>query len=471
MLNESALLLLVVVTGSMSIVWAYYWQQSSDQAVRLTKLLQEAEQIRGDMYRQLQQVTRARLTEDPTELGDFTLTSEQIQRHFDSLMQLSMDEDERLAIEYMLQTYQVVSQDMAKVFEDPYQINSSARMKLLDPAYKEWMLADFESALRVFNEVLAVRQRQLEASLSRGATLAPWVVPVPVLLAVGLVLFSRAKLQRGFVLPIQGLLNGTRAFRDGDFAYRVQARGSTEIVDLTHSFNEMAEQLAASQQAMVEHERQVALGALVPVVAHNIRNPLASIRAAAQLLDQDSDAQEIADTTHGIIASVDRLERWVRALLSYLNPMEPHRAPIAVDALFEGALALLGPKLEQKRLHIDAGPAIDDVVLMVDADLLEQAMYGLLVNAADASPQNGVLRLRVQQDNDWIQIDIEDDGPGIGFVPQPTDLTPGPSTKRYGTGLGIPFAFKVLRAHGGDVEIEPCEAGGTRARLRLPAAA
>ena len=99
---------------------------------------------------------------------------------------------------------------------------------------------------------------------------------------------------------------------------------------------------------------------------------------------------------------------------------------------------------------------------------MEQAIHGLLNNAIEASPHGGTITLEIESTNGKINLLIDDQGTGMRFDPQPTNLSPGPSTKRLGTGLGIPFAFKVIYAHDGNLEFKSTPKGGTRVRLALP---
>ena len=106
--------------------------------------------------------------------------------------------------------------------------------------------------------------------------------------------------------------------------------------------------------------------------------------------------------------------------------------------------------------------------LYVDVDLMEQAIYGLLNNAIEASPHGGKITLSLESSDKAVDLLIDDQGSGIPFTPQPTNLSPGPSTKRFGTGLGIPFAFKICHAHSGSLKFESSPHGGTRVRISLP---
>jgi signal transduction histidine kinase len=99
---------------------------------------------------------------------------------------------------------------------------------------------------------------------------------------------------------------------------------------------------------------------------------------------------------------------------------------------------------------------------------MEQALQGLLSNAIEASPAGGRLTARVHGTADAAYLSICDEGAGLPFSPTARDLAPGPSTKRFGTGLGIPFAMKVCDVHGGSITFEHLSPRGTEVRIRLP---
>jgi len=105
---------------------------------------------------------------------------------------------------------------------------------------------------------------------------------------------------------------------------------------------------------------------------------------------------------------------------------------------------------------------------MIDAHLMEQTIYNLLLNALDASPNLSVIDVTAVRNGETVTLSIADRGSGMPFAPEFNTLTPGPSTKRFGTGLGIPFAFKVCEAHGGSLHFGNHEHGGTVVTLVLP---
>ena len=352
LLNESTFLALVLVTATLSGLWAWFWTESSREATRIETVARLAERVRGDTYRQLHEATHARLTEDPAALNVYSGYRSQIAGRFDRLRTLVRDENERAAVDYLHDAYAVVLDDMEKVFTDPNEITEAARMKLLDPAYEEWMLSELESAMKVIDGIVERRREGLEAWRSAWTRWTPVVVPVSVLLAVALLLLSRRTLQSRFVAPLRDLVDGAVEISRGNLAHRIRAEGVDEVRQLAATFGEMTRRLAESQRVLVESERQAALGALVPVVAHNIRNPLASIRATAQIMDDPVTGEELIESRTAIIDTVDRLERWVTSLLSYLVPLQPRRRACRVAEVVDGALAPLAQKIERKSLRL-----------------------------------------------------------------------------------------------------------------------
>jgi len=151
-----------------------------------------------------------------------------------------------------------------------------------------------------------------------------------------------------------------------------------------------------------------------------------------------------------------------------LNPLRLQRVPTDLATLLDDVLALLEPNVAQKRMSVvrrgwDVGARIG-----LDAHLMEQALHGLLLNAVDASPAGGELSVALSALPFGMRLTIGNAGAGIGFVPRPGGLSPGPTTKRMGTGLGIPFAMKVCELHGGRIEFSRPAVGGTVVIVDLP---
>jgi signal transduction histidine kinase len=466
--HELALIFLVVVTGALGAMWVYFWQKTSVESVRLTGLTYAAHEIRTDLFRQIKEVTLARLMEDPKALRLYNDYSRRIDQAFNSLRQRTHSRPEELAIQEMQRAYRVIQLDMNKIFDDPYLLNRMARLKVLDPRYEQQLVGNFEQAFSAFAGLLEKQQKSLEDTLRHWTRLTPLLLPLPIGLAIALLLWSRRSLQRGFVRPVADLMSGTRLISAGHLDQRVPEQGVAEMASLAQAVNQMAEEIKKSRDALVESEKQAVLGALVPVVAHNIRNPLASIRATAQMLDHEEGPESLGETRQAIVETVDRLGRWVNSLVSYLHPLKPHPVEARVSGLARAATGLLQPKIRDKGIRVREHLLADEPAVAVDVDLMEQAFYGVLLNAVEASLPGGEITIREQHTGDTLLLTIEDRGPGMPFQPEPGGLTPGPSTKRFGTGLGIPIAFKVCNAHSWRLKFSTGAGGGACVTFEIP---
>ena len=463
--HELAFTLLIVVTAVVGGIWVFFWHQNSQASLEINRLSYDAQQLRADLYRQIREVYVASRAQDPSALDKYWTHIYDIDRRFNALQQEVSGGEEASAIRGMRNAYEMLQAQLNQVLSRS--VSESRREGIIQPAYEFWLQGEFESEFARLNQLLADRRRSLDQRLTRWNRIAPWLLPVPILLAVWLLGRSHRQLRREFAEPMAELTGGAEQISDGRLEHRVEERGAEEVALLARTINQMAADLAASRDELVEKERQAALGALVPVVAHNIRNPLASIRASAQIRDPDQQ-DEVEETRRGIIDTVDRLERWVSALLSYLHPQTPRRSEVELEDIVRGALSPLQARARDKDVEIRHHSAPPGRTLRIDSALIEQAIHGLVLNALEAAPDGSTIDVRRQEQGAGAVVLIEDEGPGMPFDPSPGDFSPGPTTKPSGTGLGIPFAHKVIHAHGGTLEFEPRKRGGTRVRVTIP---
>lgn len=468
MVHEIAFLFLVAVTGLLGGVSAYFWHQYSAESDRINNLIFGTEQIRSELFRQIQEAIRARLLEDAQALELYGKYSRSIDQQFNKLRQNSNSAEEDKAIQDLQTSYREIQKDMNKIFTDPYMVSRQVRMKILDPRFSQAMVGRFEGEYLAMKAILKNEHETLDAILDRWTHYAPIIIPIPLLLAVILVLYSRNILNREFILPMSNIMSGAKTISRGQLDFKLSVNGVEEISELANTINSMATELVDSRYALVESEKQAALGALVPVVAHNIRNPLASIRATAQVLEDIEDKQELKESKQAILDTIDRLGRWVNALVSYLHPLKPNYRLIHASKMIEAALYLLKPKIDEKSISVNKIGWNNDLRLNADPDLMEQALYALLANAIDASPPGSSLTVSMNTRDSNLEIIIKDQGPGIPFDPKPNNLAPGPTTKRFGTGLGIPIAYKICQQHGWKLEFDNDVGRGTTAMITAP---
>ena len=225
--------------------------------------------------------------------------------------------EEHRAIQAIGRAYREIQQDMNRTFTDPYLVSDAARMKLLNARYEQRMLESMESALTGFMASVEQRQAQIEANLQRLTHWTALTAPLALLVIAGLARWSRRRVAEGFVRPVAASMAGAESISRGRLEHRVAETGATELASLAHAVNRMAAELASGRAA---------LGELVPVVSHNIRNPLAGIRATTQLPDERATPEGLREARLAVRETVDRLERWLRSLLCFLHPAAPQRA-------------------------------------------------------------------------------------------------------------------------------------------------
>src|SRR5581483_6875840 len=306
---------------------------------------------------------------------------------------------ERDAIAAVASAHEQVRPRSEALLRDWPRYSLAAKRQVLETELEQGSLLSYERAVEKLEALLGRQQRQLQSHLASLVWMSPAVLALPLAGAVALLLWSRMLMRRGVIDPLMSVQRATETISRGDLAHPVPEHGAAEVRRLARSINAMAADLAVSRASLVRAEKDATLAALIPVVAHNIRNPLASIRATAQVLDDESLPPDVREGLDGIVATTDRLEHWTHALLSYLNPLEPRRVRCPARVMADHLLDVPRAPLEAKQMQLDLSRYDPDVQLDVDATLVEQALHGLLLNAIEASPAGASLALALEQEN------------------------------------------------------------------------
>ncbi len=461
-------LLLVLASGALGSAALYYWQESSRESLRINSMVQEIQEMRGNLYRQVKEVFDAVFLNDPDAEQQYQGYQKRIERHLEKLDGHDANNDEREAINRLREAYNVIKTQAADITRARSGMPLSQKRKIFDTDLELAGFGRYEEAFDAIEQLLQLQQSELQNRLVMLNRLAPLLLLLPIFLAVVLLILSRLFMQRAIAQPLSAVQEAASRISRGYLAHKVPEQGAMELITLAQAVNQMADDLATSRESLVRAEKQATLGALVPVVAHNIRNPLASIRATAQIINDPHLSPELREGLIGIINTADRLERWTHSLLSYLHPLQAQRSSCKLPKLMDNVLEILKPRLIEKGIGVERRGWNLQTEVALDVQLMEQALHGLLANAVDASPQHGTLDLRIVETRGHVVLTITDQGSGMPFIPEARDLSPGPSTKRYGTGLGIPFAMKVCEAHGGKIEYRVSNPHGTEVKIVLP---
>jgi len=213
-------------------------------------------------------------------------------------------------------------------------------------------------------------------------------------------------------------------------------------------------------------QRLATVGRLASGMAHEIRNPLASISGSVQLLGSAQNlAPEDRRLMNIVVREAERLSRLLGEFLDYAKPPKPHPVQVPIGAFLDEILDLLAadPRWSGIRIHRDYG---QEARLDFDKNQIRQALWNLLINAAEAMQGRG--NLYVGADPGERSLCIEDDGPGIPETARDKIFDPFFTTKPTGTGLGLAMVFSTVEAHGGDLKLLEGAEGGARFVIRFP---
>ncbi|MCI0408376.1 MAG: ATP-binding protein, partial [Acidobacteria bacterium] len=286
--------------------------------------------------------------------------------------------------------------------------------------------------------------------------------------AIGLALAVR----RWFIRPLDAISRSTATISTGDLDHRVPVRTRDELGRLATSINDMAQALKVIQEQLLQAERLATLGELSSTIAHNIRNPLASIRSAAQVGMQETADLEGRESFADIIQAADRLEGWVQGLLSSIRPFSLERRRYSLNQLVEGCLDLHKPAIAEKALGVVLELDADLPEIILDPERMEQAVAAILANAVEASPRGGriVLQTALATDSERSRalIRIRDQGAGISPEHREQIFHPYFTTKTNGIGLGLAMARRIVEQHRGRITLSTEPGEGTLAEITLP---
>ncbi|PWC52530.1 two-component system sensor histidine kinase AtoS [Azospirillum sp. TSO22-1] len=228
---------------------------------------------------------------------------------------------------------------------------------------------------------------------------------------------------------------------------------------------DLTEQLRLKTQIM-RADRLAALGELMAGVAHEIRNPLTSIRGFMQFLERCDDIKEWQSYAPLIIRQVDSLNRIITELLEFGRPRPPLIRPVPVNDVIREVLLLSGGKS-----GVQVVPELSPDLPLIDGDgeALKQAVLNLIINALQAMPEaGGTIRVATAVNGDAVVVTVTDDGTGIAPENLEKVFDPFFSTKPTGTGLGLAMVHRIVDAHYGAIAIESTPGTGTVVTLRFP---
>lgn len=230
------------------------------------------------------------------------------------------------------------------------------------------------------------------------------------------------------------------------------------------------QQAGTNNQKLLRAEQMMAIGQVAAGVAHELRNPLTSIKGLVQVNLRELGARGFPSDDLAIIEhEIRRMERTLQTFLDFARPPQPDRRHQTLAPIVERVLALVGGRARKQKVHLKFEPQHSSALADIDGDQIQQLLLNLVLNALDAMPEGGELEVEISPPRDgYLEVSIRDTGPGIAPHILPKVFESFVSSKETGVGLGLPLSRRIAEEHGGALTAYNLPIEGTCIVLRLP---
>ena len=316
-------------------------------------------------------------------------------------------------------------------------------------------------------QVVVLRSMAVAGRLFRSISnilILLWTVSIAAAFAFSFLLARRV------TRPIEALIQGTREYGRGNYDYEINADSRGELGELAGAFDQMRRSLKQTQAELLKRERLATIGQMAGSVVHDLRNPLATISTAAEMLSRNNLAPERRQTLlESQLRASHRMHEMLGELLdftrgSYNLTLEAQ----ALATLIDRAVNSVSANANRAGVSIETKIGAD-LSVKADAGQLRRVFENLLTNAIQAMPHGGKIAVLARLEQNNVRIDVIDDGPGVPAEIRERLFEPFVSHgKLGGTGLGLAIAQSIIEAHGGSIGLEPLTASGADFYFTLP---
>lgn len=298
-------------------------------------------------------------------------------------------------------------------------------------------------------------------------------------------------------LPLNRLMEMTRRIGAGNFSGRVIIHGRDELASLANAMNQMCEQLAAAQEAVLKEtesriaaleqlrhtERLATFGRLSSGIAHELGTPLNVVSGRAKLiLNEDLKKEDITECSRIIKEQAERMTKLIRQLLDFARRRAPQKSPVDLKNLSGQVIEMLKPTAEKQKIILELLKNDDIPLVSIDPFQIQQVLINLVMNGIQAMPGGGHLEIGLHmkyschptlssgQEQNYVAIYIKDEGKGISEDNINHLFEPFFTTKNLGegTGLGLSIAYGIIREHGGWIDVKSKFGEGSCFTIYIP---
>ena len=304
-----------------------------------------------------------------------------------------------------------------------------------------------------------------------------------------LIAFGSFLLARRVVSPLKRLVGVAQRIGGGDVGHRAQVEYENEIGQLATAFNQMVERLAEKQrdlektitklkqtrEELINSEKLASVGRMAAGIAHEIGNPLTSVLGHTEILHKKlkrkrlKDGEVLLDLVERMRKETERINRIIKDLLQFSKPPSPRLEDVEVNQVVHNSLHMLSVEKRFQDITLDLSLAENLPPARGNSDQLQQVLFNILINAADAMSDGGSLFVRTAEEKRWVIIAIKDTGIGIPAAELDKICDPFYTTKSpdKGTGLGLSISLKIIDEFRGKLQVKSEEGKGSEFTIYL----
>jgi len=305
-----------------------------------------------------------------------------------------------------------------------------------------------------------------------------WILIVAAAGAVAICFVTLSALLVLIERPLEELKKIIGRVREGDLSARVKfAVRNDDVGQLGRQFNEMIQELAENrgeierlhQFEMARAEHLATIGELAAGLAHEIRNPLAGIAGVVEVMGRELPKESSSRTVLPEVQNeIQHIQMILSDLLAYARPRPPEFHPADLNATVEQAVFLARQQVRTKPIEITLAPEKGLPRISHDPVQIQQVVLNLLLNGIQAVQNQGKIEVALRQGGEWAVIRIRDSGKGIPHDSLAKIFKPFFTTRKEGTGLGLPLAKGIVESHNGKIEVTSDTGQGAQFEVWLP---
>jgi signal transduction histidine kinase len=278
--------------------------------------------------------------------------------------------------------------------------------------------------------------------------------------------------------PIHQMRKKMKEVQEGNLNLQLLPLNNDEIGTLAKSFNIMVARLREANQKIEElYEKQMekaehlaAIGELTAGLAHEIKNPIAGVKGALEIIHQKTDTSDPRREVFAeILFQIDRIYKIIQDLLSYARPKDINVSLTSPNECIQNAIKLARTQMNGKDIQFHFTGLKENALAAIDTNKIQELILNMMLNSISAIDNEGNIEIGLQQRNEReLEIIVADDGGGIKEEIAPQIFNPFFTTKPRGTGLGLSICKKIIEVHRGSVEVKSKSGEGTTFIIRLP---